>query len=532
VDPLDLPFPSRRVPLYARQGMVATAQALAAQAGLEILQLGGNAVDAAVATAAALTVVEPTSNGIGGDAFALVWTGRELVGLNASGPAPRRLDAVLLERRGLSSVPPYGWDAVTVPGAPAAWAWLTKRFGRLPLTRTLAPAVRYAEAGYPVSAGVAADWAAAARHYRMVLPDALAAPWYATFAPGGEAPKAGDLIRFPDHAQTLVAIAESGAESFYRGALAERIVAYAQATGGYFAPPDLAEYAPEWVAPLTCTYRGYTVAELPPNSQGVVALLALALLGEQEPLEDPLAESHRAIEAVKAAFVDSAPLIADPRSGAPAADRLLDPEQVRRRAKTLGATASDPDVPGIAVGGTVYLATADQEGMMVSYIQSNYLGFGSGLVVPGTGVALQNRGACFTLDPAGWNRLAGGRRPYHTIIPGFLLKDGQAVAPFGVMGGFMQPQGHVQVLLHLLDAGRNPQAALDAPRWRWVGGRRVEVEPGFPAAGLADLTQRGHEVVVSRDIGRFGRGQVIWREPHGVLVGATDPRADGQVAVF
>jgi len=532
-DPLHLPYPSRRQLVYARRGMVATSQPLAAQAGLEILQKGGNAVDAAVAAAAALTVVEPTSNGIGGDAFALVWTGGRLHGLNASGPAPRRLSVEALERAGVREIPRWGFIPVTVPGAPAAWAELSARFGRLPLTETLAPAVRYAEEGYPVSPVVGRYWRRAFETFRQHNTGPEFEAWFSTFAPQGRAPAVGEVWRSPDHARTLRLIAETGAEAFYRGELAEAIDRFSDRFGGYLRLDDLAEFRPEWVEPIRITYRGVDVWEIPPNGHGLVALLALAILeGFEFGERDTVETWHRQIEAMKLAFADGRRYIADPRYMSVRVEDLLSREYVAQRRRLIGDQAGTPEPGRPPAGGTVYLCTADGEGNMVSYIQSNYMGFGSGLVVPGTGIALHNRGHNFTLEPGHDNRLAPGKRPYHTIIPGFLTRGGEPIGPFGVMGGFMQPQGHLQVVMNLVDFGLNPQAALDAPRWRWEEGKRVAVELGAPPALIQGLLARGHDVVVDPEPGGFGRGQIICRLDGGVLVGATEPRADGCVAAW
>jgi gamma-glutamyltranspeptidase/glutathione hydrolase len=532
-DPLHLPYHSRRVPVYARSGMVATGQPLAAQAGLSVLQQGGNAVDAAIATAAALTVVEPTSNGIGSDAFALVFAGGKLHGLNASGPAPQRLSLEELQRLGVTELPRHGFIPVTVPGAPAAWAALSKRFGNVPLATALAPAIRYAFEGYPLSPTLAAGWAGAAQTYRRVLEGEEYRGWFETFAPEGRAPAAGEMWRSPGHAETLRDIAETGAESFYRGRLADLIADFSRRFGGYLSAEDLGAYQPEWVDPISVEYGGYRVHEIPPNGQGLVALIALRILAEfgwQE--RDSVESYHRQIEALKLAFADGARYIADPRFGEIPVAGLLDPGYAATRRALIGERALDPAPGAPPRGGTVYLATADGDGNMVSYIQSNYMGFGSGLVVPGTGIALQNRGHNFVLDPGHANALEGGKRPYHTIIPGFLTRGGEAVGPFGVMGGFMQPQGHVQVVLNLIQFGLNPQAALDAPRWQWMRGRTVELEHATPEWILQGLRRRGHDARWAVGSTGFGRGQVIWRLDNGVLVGATEPRTDGQVAAY
>ncbi len=532
-DALDYPYPSRRYLVHGRKGMVATSQPLAAEAGLDVLKRGGNAVDAAIATAACLTVTEPTSNGIGSDAFALVWTKGSLHGLNASGPAPRALSLERLRADGHGEIPKYGWVPVTVPGAPAAWAALSKRFGRLPLREALAPAILYAEEGFPVSPNTAASWKRASANYRAALKPEEYANWADAFAPRGAAPGIGEMWVSKTHADTLASIAETGAESFYRGALADRIDEASRKAGGYLRKEDLEAYEPEWVEPVKAGYRGHEVWEIPPNGQGMIALMALAILEGFDFKAKDLAETcHLQIEAVKLAFADGQRYITDPRDMMVAVERLLSKDYAAARRALIGSEALEPAAGEPPRGGTVYLATADGEGNMVSYIQSNYMGFGSGIVVPGTGIALQNRGHNFSLDPAHDNCLKPGKRTYHTIIPGFLTKDGAAVGPFGVMGGFMQPQGHVQVIMNALDFGLNPQAALDAPRWQWMKGKTVEVEHGFPHHLARALAARGHDIKYALDPIGFGRGQIIWRNRDGVLAGATEPRADGAVAAW
>ncbi len=527
-------YPSCRAVVFGSRGMVATGQPLAAQAGLEILKKGGNAVDAAVATAACLTVVEPTANGIGGDCFALVWTGGRLHGLNASGPAPALADADALRRAGHREVPKYGWTPVTVPGAPGAWAELVRRFGRCSLSEVLAPAVACASEGYAVSPVAARMWRKAFRRYSEQCRGEEFRSWFGTFCPEGRAPEPGEVWRSPDHARTLSRIAESGAEDFYRGELAERIDAFARESDGWLRASDLAAYRPEWVQPLSVNYRGYDVWEIPPNGHGIAALMALNLLkGFDLPEARETVEAyHLQIEAMKLAYADVRAYVADPRFMACTAADLLSEAYADERRRRIGEVALDPEPGRPQRGGTVYLAAADGEGNMVSMIQSNYMGFGSGLVVPGTGVALHNRGNNFSLDPESPNGLAPGKKPYHTIIPGFLTKGGQPVGPFGVMGGFMQPQGHLQVVSNLVDFGMNPQEALDAPRWQWVEGRTVQVERGVAASLALELEGRGHDVRMMADPTPFGRGEIIVRTPHGTLAGGTEPRTDGCVAAW
>lgn len=523
------PFPSQRMPLFAGNGVVATSQPLAAQAGLSMLQRGGNAVDAALATAVALTVVEPTSNGIGGDAFALVWDGQRLYGLNGSGRAPAALRADELRAQGYTNMPSDGWLPVTVPGAPAAWSDLHRRFGRLSLEEVMTPAITYAEQGYGVSPIVAQSWARAVQRFLLQRDPALQG-WTETFAPGGRAPRAGERWASLVHAQTLRKLVQQGVRDFYEGELAEKIISFARTTGGLLRADDLAAHHSQWVEPISTGYRGYEVWEIPPNGQGLAALIALALLEGTSLPDHPhgsVDSLHLQIEAMKLAFADTARYIADPEHVEVPLVGLLDPAYLAARRILMGPQARLPEPGYPPRGGTVYLCAADRDGMMVSYIQSNYEGFGSGVVVPGTGIALHNRGACFSLEPGHPNEAAGGKRPYHTIIPSFLTRQGHPVGPFGVMGGFMQPQGHVQVVVGTVDYGLNPQAVLDAPRWRVAGGLGVDLEIGVPEHLLRGLEARGHVVQLLFTRGDFGRGQIIWRLDDGMYVAGSDMRGDG-----
>ncbi len=535
LQPEGFPYASRRMPILASRGVVATSEPLAAQAGLEMLRRGGNAVDAAVATAIALTVVEPTSNGIGSDAFALVWDGDRLHGLNGSGRAPASHTPRLFEERGLTAVPAHGWLPVTVPGAPGAWRDLHRRFGKLPFAALFEPAIAYAEGGYPVAPVTAGAWAAAARAYRERHTTAEFQPWFATFAPGGDAPRPGEVWASPDHARTLRLIAESAAEAFYRGELAGEIADFAAATGGTLAREDLAAHRGDWVEPIGTGYRGYEVWEIPPNGQGIAALAALNVLEGFDLAALPresAASYHLQIEAMKLGFADALRYVADPALADVPTRGLLDKEYAAERRRLIGERARLPETGAPPRGGTVYLCAADGDGLMISMIQSNYMGFGSGIVVPGTGIALQNRGAGFVLDPEHPNRVAPGKRPYHTIIPAFLTREGAALGPFGVMGGFMQPQGHLQVVVNEVDYGLNPQAALDAPRWQWLRGNEVAVEQAVPAQVLAGLAARGHQLELRHAGGSFGKGQIIRRLPNGVYVAGSEPRADGCAVGF
>ena len=531
-DALYNPYPSRRSVVYAKNGMVATSQALAAQAGLAILRKGGNAIDAAVATAACLTVVEPTSNGIGGDAFALIWFKNKLYGLNASGPAAAAVSLAAVVRQGYKDIPNNGWLPVTVPGVPSAWGALVERFGKLTLPEILAPAIEYAETGFPVSPINSLQWDDGFKRFNNATGDEFKY-WFDTFAPQGRAPKAGEIWKSNHHARTLQLIAESKTKAFYEGELADKIVAFSQRHGGFIREGDLAGYRPEWVEPIHINYRGYDVWEIPPNGHGLVTLMALNILkGFGFDNKESVDTYHKQFEAMKLAFADGLAYIADPRKMRVAVEELLSDDFAAERRNLISSQALQP-TPGIPPkGGTVYLATADAEGNMVSYIQSNYMGFGSGLVVPNTGIALHNRACNFSLDPSHPNCLEPGKKPYHTIIPGFLTQNGRAVGPFGVMGAFVQPQGHLQMVMNTIDFNLNPQASLDAPRWQWTSGKTILVESQFPEAIAEALVRRGHDI--QRTVGNIsmGRGQIIWRDEQGVLAGGTEPRTDGAVAAW
>ena len=532
-DPLSYPYASRRNLVYGTKGMVATSQPLAAQAGLDMLKQGGNAVDAAIATAACLTVVEPSGNGIGSDAFAIVHMDGKMYGLNASGPAPKSLTLESLKKAGYDKIPKFGIIPVTVPGAPAAWVSLSQRFGRLPFKQLLEPAISYAEQGFAISPVISKLWKAAFHLYAAQNDPALQA-WFDMFAPQGRPPETGEIWRSPDHAFSLKSIAETAGRSLYEGVLAEKIAAFAKKHGGFLTVEDLAEFQPEWVDPLHVKYRGYEVWELPPNSQGLVVLEALNILkGFEFAARDCFSTYHRQIETIKLAFADALAHIADPKMMKVNTELFLSEAYAEERRKKIGQTAQIAETGRPHNGGTVYLATADGEGNMVSFIQSNFHGFGSGVVIPGTGISLQNRGFSFSVDPKQANCLASGKRPYHTIIPGFITKEDQPIGPFGIMGGYIQPQAHVQVLMNVLDFQLNPQAALDAPRWQWIEENKIEVEASFPEYLAEELVRGGHQVVRSA-IGAttFGRGQIIWRNDQGVLTGATEPRTDGTVAVW
>ncbi|WP_263144972.1 gamma-glutamyltransferase family protein [Pseudomonas sp. RIT-PI-AD] len=529
----EYPYASQRQSVFAPRGMVAASQPLAAEAGIEMLRKGGNAIDAAIASAAALTVVEPTGCGIGGDAFALVWSQGRLHGLDASGHAPQALTLDAVRAAGHDRMPAYGWTPVTVPGCPAAWAELSARFGRLPFADLLQPAIDLAAEGFPVSPVIARQWQRALETFGAQRQPALEA-WFDTYLIDGRAPRAGEPFRNPAQAETLAELAASGCESFYRGALAERLDAHSRASGGYLRASDLQDYRPRWVEPIGVNYRGVDVWEIPPSGQGLIALMTLKILeGFAFEQRDSLGTWHRQLEAMKLAYADGLQHITDAAHMRVAVAELLGADYAARRRGSIGARAATPAAGDPQASGTVYLASADGEGNMVSFIQSNYGGFGSGVVLPDSGIALQNRGQEFSLDPGHVNCLAPGKKTFHTIIPGFLSKQGHPLGPFGVMGGYMQPQGHVQMVMNLVDFGLNPQAALDAPRWQWLGGLRVGVEQATPRDLALALARRGHRIEVAHDSLDYGRGQIILRDAEsGVLCGGTEPRADAHIAVW
>ena len=526
----EFPYPSRRMPVLAAN-VVATSQPLAAQAGLRMLLGGGNAVDAALAAAIALTVVEPTSNGLGSDAFALVWDGRRLHGLNASGRSPAALTPDRLAGR--DAMPLRGWEPVTVPGAVSAWVQLSDRFGRLPFDALFEPATRYAADGYPVAPVTAAAWSSAPKAFadRPALLE--------TFCPGGRAPGPGERFACPDLARTLARIAETKGEAFYRGELAEALARHAAETGGLITMDDLAAHRPDPVDPISVDYRGVTLHEIPPNGQGLAALIALGILGHHPVADLPVdsADSlHVQIEAMKLAFADAHRYIADPDHMDVSPADLLDPGYLAERASQIDlGRAGRPTFGAPRDRDTVYLTAADADGMMVSFIQSNYWGFGSGIVVPGTGISLQNRGAGFSLEPGHPNRVGPRKRPYHTIIPAFVTRrrEGAGAEPwisFGVMGGPMQPQGHVQVMVRIADYRQNPQAAVDAPRWQVEQDGGLMVEAAAGRAVIEELARRGHRVRVASPAA-FGGAQLICKLDAGYLA-ASEPRKDGQAVGF
>lgn len=533
-DPNLFRYPSRRNLVYGRKGMVGSASPLASQAGLEILKKGGNVVDAAIATAAALTVVEPSGNGIGGDCFCILHFEGKIYGLNASGAAPDLMTVDAIRGKGHNEITKFGLDPVTVPGIPSGWAALSKRFGKLPLSEVLEPAAKLAEEGYPVASNVARLWQRYFKIYSGVLKDyPVLQSWFDTFCPEGKPMGPGEIFRSQGHANTLREIGETNAESFYRGKIAEAIDAFSQKYGGFIRKEDLARHEVEWVEPLSINYRGYDVWELPPNSIGVMALEALNILEQMELHgKDDVDTYHKQIEAMKLAFTDGLAHLADPVDMRIDLKQMLSKEYAKERASLIGEEALTPAPGNLDQNSTVYLAAADGDGNMISYIQSCYTGFGSGSVVEGHGISLHNRGCQFTLEDGHPNQLRPRKRPFHTIIPGFLTKDGKAVGPFGVMGGPLQPQAHLQVVSSMVDFHLNPQDALDAPRWQWIKDKTVQVEPTMPFHIIEALMRKGHTIEVLNETIMMGRGQIILRDDKGVLCGGTEPRSDGYLAVW
>jgi gamma-glutamyltranspeptidase / glutathione hydrolase len=529
-------YPSQRLPVFGRN-VVSTSHPLGAQAGLRMLLQGGNAVDAAVATAAAMTVLEPVSNGLGSDSFCILWDGQQLHGLNASGCAPQGWTPQYFKGKygpDSTSPPQRGWDSVTVPGAVSSWVALSERFGKLPFADLMQPAIEIAERGYAVPFIIQQKWAAAEPLLRDL-------PGFAqALLPKGRAPEVGELFQFQQAARSLRLIAESKGQAFYGGEIAEAAARHAHAHGAVMKLDDFASYRPEWVTPLSKSYRGHTLHEIPPNGQGISALIALGILEHLDLRSlkvDSVASQHLQIEAMKLAFADTYRYVAEPGCMDITPQQMLDDAYLATRAQLIDRNKAQDFQAGNPVkGGTVYLAAADEQGLMVSFIQSNYMGFGSGVVVPDYGVSMQNRGHGFSLDTSSRNVVAPGKRPFHTIIPGFLTRDGQALMSFGVMGANMQPQGHVQSLVRMLDYHQHPQAACDAPRWRFNQGLEINVEAGMNPATVQGLADLGHHMAVIQDSYQdFGAGQFIWRlgDPAAQgYVAASDSRRDGQAVAF
>ncbi len=534
-----------RSEVIARHGMAATSQPLATQAALEILREGGSAVDAAIAADACLGLMEPTGSGIGGDLFAIVWdqqTGR-LYGLNASGRSPRSLTLEEFQRRGLEHVPPYGPLPVTVPGCVDGWFELHRKFGKLPMEKVLAPAIRYAREGFPVSELIAYYWG-------LSVPSRRQYPGFLeTFTIDGRAPRKGEIWRNPALAGTLEQIARGGRDAFYKGDIARTIAEFMQSSGGFLSYEDLAAHTSEWVEPVSATYRGVEVWELPPNGQGIAALEILNILEGFDIASWGFGSKdyiHTFVEAKKLAFADRAKYYADPSFAAIPVQGLISKEYAAERRALIdphrAARRVEPGFPPLDEGDTIYLTVADEDRNMVSLIQSNYRGMGSGMCPPGLGFGLQDRGELFNLQEGEANTYAPDKRPFHTIIPAFITRDGRPWISFGVMGGATQPQAHAQIVVNLIDFGMNLQEAGDAPRILHSGssqptgevmtdGGLVHLETGVPYEVVRDLVEMGHRIQV--DVGDFGGYQAIMYDPEqDVYYGASESRKDGQAAGY
>jgi gamma-glutamyltranspeptidase/glutathione hydrolase len=542
----DAPF-STRSEVIARHGMAATSHPLATQIAIDILKRGGSAMDAAIAANAALGLMEPTGNGIGGDLFAIVWDPEtaKLHGYNGSGRSPKALTLAEFQRRGLTEIPPRGPLPVTVPGTVDGWFALHGKFGKLPMDQVLAPAIQYAEEGFPLTDVIAYYW-------NRSVPALSPFPGFSEqFTIDGRAPRKGEVWRNPNLANTLSALAKDGRDAFYKGDIARTIDTYFRAHDGFLRYEDLAAHSGEWVEPVSVNYRGVDVWELPPNGQGIAALQMLNILegypiGEMS-FDDP-EYVHLFTEAKKLAFADRARFYADPAWSPAPVERLLSKEYAAERRKLINPDRAAREVdPGPAIlnqGDTIYLTTADRNGMMVSLIQSNFRGMGSGMAPPGLGFILQNRGEQFVLKEGHPNSFAPGKRPFHTIIPAFITKDGKPWISFGLMGGAMQPQGHVQIVVNLVDFGMNLQEAGDAPRIHHDGstepagqnvamtdGGELNLESGFPYATIRTLMRKGHRIIFAD--GPYGGYQAIMRDPAtGVYFGASEARKDGQAAGY
>ena len=529
-------YPSVRLPVFARN-VVSASHPQAAQVGLSLLQRGGNAVDAAIGAAAAMTILEPCSNGLGSDAFCILWDGKRLHGLNASGRAPAAwtLDYFRKKYGEAARQPPMrGWDSVTVPGAVAGWVEQSRRFGKLGFGDLLAPAIEIAERGYAVPVVVQEKWAAA-------VPDLKELPGFAeTFMPGGRAPKVGERFVFSGAARALKLIAQTQGAALYGGEIAAEAAAHAAKHGGAMQVADFEAFSPEWVEPIGMDVYGHRLHQIPPNGQGIAALIALGILQHVDVAAhavDSAAGQHLQIEAMKLGFADTYAHVADPIAMRRGVVEMLDPKYLKLRAALIDPKRAQVFGEGHSgKGGTIYLTAADERGMMVSFIQSNYMGFGSGIVVPEWGLSMQNRGHAFSLDEASPNCVAPRKRPFHTIIPGFLTRDGLPQMSFGVMGANMQPQGHLQTLVRMLVYRQQPQAACDAPRWRFNQGLSINVEAAMPSATTLKLRELGHQIEVIQDSYQdFGAGQFIWRLGDPAIEGyvaASDPRRDGQAAGY
>lgn len=522
----DLIYPSQRDPVFARN-VVATSQPLATLAGIDALKQGGNAIDAALAAAITLTVVEPCSNGLGSDAFALTWYDGRLHGLNGSGKSPQRW--TLEHFTQYKGMPQTDWDSVTVPGAVSAWVKMSQRFGKLDFSELFRVPIEYTEHGFHVGRRTAWHWQRAAQRFHHFQ------PFCDHFLKHGRAPTTGELFKRPQLADTLREIAKTNGESFYRGALAEAIVHQANQEGGLLELEDLREQESFWIDPLSYQYGDFDVHEIPPNGQGLTALIALGILDRLNNRKNPPGSpswTHQQVEAMRIATHIAAEHFADPRHMTIDPQRFLEDQFLTELASRISSRSAmeTSAIPNVG-SDTVYLCTGDADGNMVSFIQSNYMGFGSGVVIDGTGIALQNRGAGFSLDPKHPNVVSGSKRPFHTIIPGFVSKNGAPLLAFGVMGGHMQPQGHVQMITRIFDHGENPQSASDAPRWFVTADYETVLEQGYSVDTYDELIRLGHQVTTSNSTDLFGGAQLVLRVKDGYCA-ASDHRKEGQAAGY
>ena len=522
-------FTNIKKPVYAKGGVVASSEGLASQAGLQILKQGGNAIDAAVATAAALTIVEPTSNGIGSDNFAIVYFKDQLYAMNSSGFSSRNITIDKVKQRGYDKMPTFGVIPITIPGTPKGWATLIERFGNLTLEQVLQPAIQLAREGFAISDHVGYYFENSIKKYQEVNQGEMFQPFFDLFTKDGKPYKKGDIFKSERMAETLEEIGKTNAKSFYEGELADKIVSFMKKYEGFIDHDDLKAFESDLVKPISTHYKGYDIYEIPPNGQGITALMALNLLREDKPTVQEIETVHRQIEALKIAFSDTMTYVTDSKFMTLNPEYLLSETYTKLRQQDIKEHAQLQQPIDYQKAGTVYFATADKDGNMVSFIQSNYMGFGSGIVIDGTGISMQNRGHTFSLDEHHHNKLEPRKKTYHTIIPGFIMKDQKPIGPFGVMGGFMQPQGHLQVLMNMIDFNMNPQEALDAPRFRWDEGLKVAVEETMNQDLIQQLKEKGHEITIEPRGSSFGRGQIILKKEDHYECG-TETRCDGYIA--
>ncbi|WP_308534298.1 gamma-glutamyltransferase family protein [uncultured Peptoniphilus sp.] len=529
----DYPYPSKRRVVFSKNGMIASSNPYTVLAGQKILMKGGNAIDAALACGISMPVCEPTSNGLGSDLFAIISFNNKLYGLNSSGRSPKNISLEKLKNRGYKDIPKYGADSVTTPGAVGGWFELHKKFGKISLEEIFEPALEYAEEGFALSAKVADLWEREVKKYMGLKNIPGLDEFFKTFTLDGKAPKAGDIVKNKYLFKTLEEILKTRGESFYKGGLAEKVSKTIGNLGGFLNKDDLEDFRTSWVHPISINYRGYDIWEMPPNGHGIIVLMALNILKNFELTNREDSKTiHRIIEAIKLAMADGAEFISDPKSMKYKIEDLLSEDYGSLRAREIGkdsifARAGLPANPS-----TVYMAASDRDGNMISLIQSNYDGFGSGIVVKDTGISLNNRLANFSFKENHVNTLEGGKLPYHTIIPGFITKDARPLGPFGIMGAFMQPQAHVEVITNLIDFSLNPQVALDAPRFMWTGDKNVEIEVDFSEKIIDDLKNRGHKIILKNDYTNMGRGQIILRNKNGVYFAGTEKRTDGFIGIY